>query len=127
MFAANRKPGEVRRVVTGFDSKGTSIIQSDSVLEPQSVAPGGNAASTTLWTTDAFPTPVLDSTDGATRGIQGLGIRSPNGKSLVLFAFFSLLKRTNLIRHHFEIPRDAFWHESDAYHQERGLRSCFRR
>lgn len=55
MFVANRKPGEIRRVVTGFDSKGISIIQSDSVMEPQSVAPGGNAASTTIWTHRHFP------------------------------------------------------------------------
>ena len=44
MFAVNRKAGEIRRVVTGFDSKGTSIIRSDSVMEPQSVARSRNAA-----------------------------------------------------------------------------------
>lgn len=94
MFVANRKPGEIRRVVTGFDSKGTSIIQSDSVMEPQSVAPGGNAASTTIWTTDTFPTPVLDSTDGATRSIQGMGIRSPNGTYFLTLALYFSLNRT---------------------------------
>jgi hypothetical protein len=80
MFTANRKPGQLRRVVTGYDEKGTSIIQSDSVLEPQSSQPNGAAFTTTVWTTDAFPTPVLDATDGAVRPIQGIGIRSPNGR-----------------------------------------------
>jgi hypothetical protein len=93
MFASNRTPGQIRRVVTGFDSNGISIIQSDSVIDPQSTAPGGNAASTTIWTTDTFPTPVLDSTDGATRNIQGMGIRSPNGISLLLLLSY-LLKST---------------------------------
>jgi len=88
MFVSNRKTGQIRRVVTGFDSNGTSIIQSDSILDPQSTAPGGEAASTTVWTTDTFPTPVLDSTGGATRNIQGMGIRSPNGiLSLLLLSY----------------------------------------
>jgi hypothetical protein len=79
MFAANRQPGQLRRVVTGYNENGTSIIQSDSVLDPQTSQPNGTAFSTTIWTTDRFPTPILDDTDGATRPIQGIGIRSPNG------------------------------------------------
>jgi hypothetical protein len=79
MYSANRKPGQLRRVVTGFDANGKSVIQSDSILDPQQSSPDGNASSTTIWTTDTFPTEILDSTDGATRTIQGMGIRSPNG------------------------------------------------
>jgi len=79
MFSANRKLGQLRRVVTGFNEKGVSIIQSDTILEPKSSGPDSTAASATVWTTDTFPTNVLDPIDGATRPIEGIGIRSPNG------------------------------------------------
>jgi len=82
MFSEKRSIGNVRRVVTGFDEKGKSIIQSDTILEPSNSAPNGAAATTRLWSTDAFPTPILDPIDGGKRELQGLGIRSPNGMAL---------------------------------------------
>lgn len=79
MFHSNRKPGELRRVVTGFDHSGKSIVESDSILQPQQSSPDGKFASTAIWSTNTFPTDVLDPTDGAQRKIEGKGIRSPNG------------------------------------------------
>jgi hypothetical protein len=79
MFHSNRKAGELRRVVTGFDSSGKSIVQSDSVIQPQQSSPDGKFASTAIWSTNTFPANVLDPTDGAQRKIEGMGIRSPNG------------------------------------------------
>ena len=79
MFSANRSSGQLRRVVTGFMPDGKSSIQADTVLDPQFIAPGGSAFSTTIWTTDTSPADVLDPSDGGARSLQGMGIRSPNG------------------------------------------------
>ena len=65
--------------MTGFTPEGKSIVESDKVMDPQFVAPGGSAYSSTIWTTDTSPANVTDPTDGATRVLQGRGIRSPNG------------------------------------------------
>ena len=74
----------LRRVVTGFDSKGKSVIQLDTVLVPEVNAPGTTGArvfTSTIWSTDSSPAKVLDPQDGGTRKIGGRGIRSPNGRS----------------------------------------------
>lgn len=79
MFSANRAPGQLRRVVTAFSADGKSIIESDTVLDAQFVAPAGVSYSSTIWTTNTSPAKVKDPVDGAVRTLQGRGIRSPNG------------------------------------------------
>jgi hypothetical protein len=69
MFSANRTPGQLRRIVAGFDVQGEFVIESDQLLDPQRSAPGGS--SSTVWTTDKSPRNVLDPADGATRPLQG--------------------------------------------------------
>ena len=83
VFNADRKPGQLGRVVTGFDSKGVSIIQSD-------LLPMGKA---TIWTTDT----VLDVTDPTTRSIQDMGIRSPNSKCSLLTYVYNFLPLTSIV------------------------------
>lgn len=83
VFNADRKPGQLGRVVTGFDSKGVSIIPSD-------LLPMGKA---TIWTTDT----VLDVTDPTTRSIQDMGIRSPNSKCSLLTYVYNFLALTSIV------------------------------
>jgi hypothetical protein len=80
MFNPNRTPGELRRIVTGFTDEGKSLIQSDELLKPRFIAPAGTSFSSTIWSTSTSPADVLDPADGATRVLEGKGIRSPNGR-----------------------------------------------
>lgn len=100
MFSADRKPGQLRRVVIGIDSKGVSIIQSGSILDPQTAAPNGKGFST-ISMTDTFWTPVLDTTNDVTRPIRGMAIRSSNGKCLPLTYGYNFLLLTIIIRGRF--------------------------
>jgi len=79
MFSANRLQGQLRRIVTGFNADGKSAIESDQILDPQRTAPDGSSFSSIVWSTASSPANILDPVDGATRPLQGLGIRSANG------------------------------------------------
>ncbi|RMI28828.1 cupin domain-containing protein [Nocardia stercoris] len=54
---------QARRVVTGHDSKGRSIVVSDSVVEAFEASP--TALAMRLWATDEFPSNNADERDGA--------------------------------------------------------------
>jgi len=54
---------EVRRVVTGHDSEGRSVLLSDEVFS------GPGTIGTLLWTTDCSPGDNTDETDGAKREV----------------------------------------------------------
>lgn len=86
MFSTNRTPGQLRRIVTGFIVQGKSIIESDQLLDPQRSAPDGSSYSSIVWTTVTSSANVLDRADGATRPLQGLGIRSLHSMYQSLFA-----------------------------------------
>src|SRR5262244_2302074 len=47
-------PGKVRRIVTGVNAAGRSVIVSDTMLPSSPVAPGA-AVRTGLWTTSSAP------------------------------------------------------------------------
>lgn len=67
----------VRRIVTGHDESGRSIVKTDSVL-PGKVL--GDAAEMVLaWTTDTFPSDNNDDFDGAQREVHRV---SPGGTVL---------------------------------------------
>jgi hypothetical protein len=104
MFSANRKQGQLRRIVTGFNGEGKSVIESDQMLDPQRIAPDGSSFSSTVWTTDSSPANVLDPVDGATRPLQGMGIRAPNGLILVCGFGYSALSNIScsgtLLKYH---------------------------
>lgn len=52
-----------RRVVTGHDTDGRSVVVSDSIVEAFEAAP--TAFATRLWATDEFPSDNADGRDGA--------------------------------------------------------------
>ncbi|MBY8856899.1 cupin domain-containing protein [Nocardia sp. CA2R105] len=54
---------QARRVVTGHDSEGRSIVTSDSLVEAFEASP--TAFATRLWATDEFPSDNTDDQDGA--------------------------------------------------------------
>lgn len=54
---------QARRVVTGHDSEGRSVVTSDSVVEAFAATP--TAFATRLWATDDFPSDNTDERDGA--------------------------------------------------------------
>ncbi|NMO03079.1 cupin domain-containing protein [Gordonia sp. TBRC 11910] len=53
---------EARRVVTGHDEQGQSVVLSDAVVEAFEAAP---AFANRIWSTDSFPTDNADQRDGA--------------------------------------------------------------
>lgn len=54
---------QARRVVTGHDRNGRSVVESDSVVNAFEASP--TAFATRLWATDEFPSDNTDSRDGA--------------------------------------------------------------
>jgi quercetin dioxygenase-like cupin family protein len=73
----------VRRVVTGHDCKGQSIIQSDSVAQSTEVG-NGQARFALLWSTDRSPADNGDTQDAARRPV---GLTSPGGTVLRVVDF----------------------------------------
>ena len=58
---------QVRRVVTGHDEKGTSIIATDEVLSAKSRGQGHNIEGVEMWTTDRMPVNNAPSDDARQR------------------------------------------------------------
>ncbi|WP_128640951.1 MULTISPECIES: cupin domain-containing protein [Rhodococcus] len=54
---------QARRVVTGHDSDGRSVVLSDSIVDAFEASPA--AFATRLWATDTFPSDNTDPWDGA--------------------------------------------------------------
>jgi quercetin dioxygenase-like cupin family protein len=69
---------ETRRIVTGHDSRGRAIVQSERRLRAQQV-PNDSAWFNKIWTTHSWPTDNADPTDGAERDT---GLASENGSVL---------------------------------------------
>jgi len=78
MFAPNRRPGQYRRVVSGFNAEGKSVIAEDKIIDSKPMHDGRDFLST-VWTTAESPANVLEEGDGALRELPGLGITSPGG------------------------------------------------
>jgi quercetin dioxygenase-like cupin family protein len=56
----------IRRVVTGHSENGIAIFAADEVFETV-IIPSGDAAMATIWTTNAVPADLNDTTDGRKR------------------------------------------------------------
>ena len=67
--ASARKPGEVRRIVTGFNAEAKSVIVKDTVLQPTDRK--GNWFNE-IWTTTTSPADVKDPIDGRDNILHGL-------------------------------------------------------
>lgn len=57
---------KIRRVVTGHQNDGTAIFTSDDAFDTELI-PSGDAAMTTIWTTENVPADLNDDTDGRYR------------------------------------------------------------
>jgi hypothetical protein len=78
MFAPDRRPGQFRRVVSGFNAEGKSVIAEDKIIDSKPMHDGRDFLST-IWTTAESPANVLEEGDGGLRELPGLGITSPGG------------------------------------------------
>jgi hypothetical protein len=78
MFASDRRPGQYRRVVSGFNAQGKSVIAEDKIIDSKAIRDGPDFIST-VWTTAESPANVLEEGDGGSRELPGLGITSPGG------------------------------------------------
>jgi hypothetical protein len=81
------KAGQYRRVVSGFDAEGKSVISDDRVIDCVAMDEAKTHFLSTVWTTAESPADVLEPIDGATRKLPGRGIHSPGG-TLVRFHEF---------------------------------------
>jgi hypothetical protein len=84
---SDRKAGQYRRVVSGFDAEGKSVISDDRVIDCVAMDEAKTHFLSTVWTTAESPADVLEPIDGATRKLPGRGIHSPGG-TLVRFHEF---------------------------------------
>lgn len=67
----------IRRVVTGHNTDGTSIIGTDGIIEAVPGKPGTGVYSAVIWATDSMP---VDITNGVNAAEKQVGLApSPNG------------------------------------------------
>jgi hypothetical protein len=83
----SRKPGQYRRVVSGFNAEGKSVITDDNVIDSIAMDDAKSHYLSTVWTTAESPADILEPIDGSKRQLPGRGIHSPGG-TLVRFHEF---------------------------------------